>query len=69
MNVALGVRYLDGTTLVISGLAPTLMVARLFGTSAQEDPSDSYAGFPSDLVPHTTQPDVESMEQQYGGDV
>ncbi|KAF9539847.1 hypothetical protein CPC08DRAFT_491828 [Agrocybe pediades] len=44
--------FVEGTTVILSGLAPTLMIARLFLSSGQEDTEVSSARLPSELFSH-----------------
>ncbi|KAF4618085.1 hypothetical protein D9613_012639 [Agrocybe pediades] len=48
--------YVDVTTQIISGLAPTLMIARLFVSSSREDSEFSSAHLPSELIDRATHP-------------
>ncbi|KAF4618063.1 hypothetical protein D9613_012670 [Agrocybe pediades] len=48
--------YVDVTTQIISGLAPTLMIARLFVSSSREDTEFSSAHLPSELIDRATYP-------------
>ncbi|KAF4610131.1 hypothetical protein D9613_010215 [Agrocybe pediades] len=70
-------QIIDAATQIISGLAPTLMIARLFVSSEQEDPEVSSARLPSDLidgrVSHATDANMANMgtdlEMQQGGSI
>ncbi|KAF4618101.1 hypothetical protein D9613_012640 [Agrocybe pediades] len=66
--------YSSNTVQIISGVAPTLMVARLCMSSNQEDTEVSSVHLPSDLfyyVPHMTGTEAGDvdLEMQHNGDI
>ncbi|KAF9545351.1 hypothetical protein CPC08DRAFT_769885 [Agrocybe pediades] len=64
-EVLLVSHFVEAATLVISGLAPTLMIARLFLFSSHEDTEVSSAHLPSDLIScasHATGANMTNVE-------
>ncbi|KAF9553197.1 hypothetical protein CPC08DRAFT_788265 [Agrocybe pediades] len=75
-TVIIASTYIGVTTQIISGLAPKLMIARLFVSSSQEDSEVSSAHLPSDLIDcatHANGTDITNveaaLEMQHGGSI